>query len=563
MDFVSIAIGVIIGIVAMGALWMINKKNTNDKSPEAVLGTDSTNMLDEIERLEKDILANNWYSRADTKTGIDKAVASGINRLLDSAFDCLDDVPVVITVFDDKARFIYTNKLCREQGFTKDVCFGKTVYEVSPSDDTAEVVKCAELVVKTGEGKTIQVSFLSPTGEELVEVHIMHPIKNKDGKTTAVMVVNYDVTDILSKGKKLTAYQENEANDMAQKLREGLAKGKLEFKFTPAPHDEDTKAAASAYKRIGDTLQQSIDSISSYMMEITKILESVANGDLTNAITREFLGDFDPIKRSVNSIVNRLNETVQDISQVANGVSGGSAQLSQSSMDLADGTNQQILAVQEMSEGVGVIDTQAKDNASNAKKAADLSVTSRENAETGNAEMQNLLVAMDRISDSSNRISQIIKTIEGISFQTNLLALNAAVEAARAGEMGRGFSVVAEEVRNLAARSAEAAKETTALIEESINNVKDGTQAASDTASSLDKIVQNVTDVSAVINEIFESSNKQTTAIEVIHGDLKQISNVAQSSASTSEETAAAAQELDSQVAILEDKLSFFSINVK
>ena len=319
---------------------------------------------------------------------------------------------------------------------------------------------------------------------------------------------------------------------------------------------------AGDFLSIKDDFNHYIGEFPVYMKEITDMLSAIANGNLTATITREYVGDFNSIKQSVNVIVARLNETVVDISLVADGVSSGSAQLSRSSMDLSEGVSRQMIAMQEMTEGISLIDVQSKDNSNNAQKAAELALVSKDNAESGNNKMQHLLGAMERITVSSSKISQIIKTIEGIAFQTNLLALNAAVEAARAGEQGRGFGVVAEEVRNLAARSAEAAKQTSELIQESIASVQDGKKSATDTAESLGKIVQNVLDVSDVINEIFESSNNQTGAIGSINDDLLQINNVVQGSAATSEETAAAAEELDSQVAILKDKLSFFSTNL-
>ena len=313
-----------------------------------------------------------------------------------------------------------------------------------------------------------------------------------------------------------------------------------------------------AFLNITKTLNTTLAEVSSYIDEIDQVLARVADGDLQATISRNYVGSFDTIKGSVNSIIIRLNETLVDIGNVADGVSSGSAMLSRNAMDLSEGVTRQISSMEEMTNGLRLVDVQARDNSGNAQKAAELAVTSKTNAETGNSEMQNLLSAMGRITDSANKISQIIKTIEGIAFQTNLLALNAAVEAARAGEHGKGFSVVAEEVRSLAARSAEAASQTAQLIQESLDNVNEGTQAASDTANSLDKIVENVLDVSNVINEIFESSTQQTGAIGGINNDLEQINNAVQSSAATSEETAAAAEELDSQVDILKDRLAYF-----
>ena len=524
-----------------------------------VNNSDVSKLLDEVRRVSLAIRSNKWYERGDAEKfdGIGSSLIAEINAVIEAVFGYMNDTPAVITIFDKDLRVMWLNGLCEEQGFE----VGKKVSEIAPGEATATVEKNASQTIRTGENIQFKLVMDSPAGE-LTEEYIMSAIKNSKGEIIGATCVNFDMTEILAKGKKINAYQDFEAHDIKDKLNEGLAQGILHFNYAPEAYDEDTAPAAAAYKRIGDSLADSVAVIKSYVDEINEVLSAVSVGNLTTIITRNYIGDFDSIKLSVNSIITRLNETMVDISLVADGVSSGSSQLTQSSVDLSDGVSQQMLAMQEISEGIGVVDTQAKGNSTNSQKASGLASTSKSDAEAGNTDMQHLLGAMERIADSSNKISQIIKTIESIAFQTNLLALNASVEAARAGEHGKGFAVVADEVRSLAGRSSDAAKQTAELIQESMQNVQDGIKAASDTAASLDKIVKNVINVSDVIREISESSEKQTGTIGNINDDLLQVNQIVQGSAATSEETAAAAEELDGQVKILKEKLSFFSTGV-
>jgi methyl-accepting chemotaxis protein len=194
-----------------------------------------------------------------------------------------------------------------------------------------------------------------------------------------------------------------------------------------------------------------------------------------------------------------------------------------------------------------------KRNAENALSAKDLSSETRQAAETGSANMQEMNRAMADIQSASGNISKIIKTIDEIAFQTNILALNAAVEAARAGEAGAGFAVVADEVRNLAQRSANAAKETAEKIEDSIAKSANGVALSGKVTESLGQIVTKARQVDELVAEIATASREQSQGIDQVNTAVTQMDKVTQTNAATAEESASASEELSAQAATLRE----------
>jgi len=314
------------------------------------------------------------------------------------------------------------------------------------------------------------------------------------------------------------------------------------------------------FLKIKNSINDTVTNIASYIEEISEVLGAMANNDLDVDIKREYVGKFSNIKEALINIIVKFNYVISNIYSASDQVSSGAKQISESSMTLAQGAAEQAASVEQLSATIQSINENTRQNAENSKKAEDFSDRSKNNAARGNNDMELMLRSMEEIKDSSSKIAKIIRVIEDIAFQTNLLALNAAVEAARAGVHGKGFSVVADEVRSLSVKTSASAKETAELIEESISKVNEGTGIAGQTAETLKTIVEDINGVAEIISAVATASEDQTLAINQVMEGIGQVTEVVQTNSATSEESASASEELASQSDVLKEMVGAFNL---
>ncbi|MEQ1909923.1 MAG: methyl-accepting chemotaxis protein [Vicinamibacterales bacterium] len=251
--------------------------------------------------------------------------------------------------------------------------------------------------------------------------------------------------------------------------------------------------------------------------------------------------------RSAERTSRRLEQISASCIEGGNELASASAQVSMSSQSLAQTASEQAASLEETSATMEELASMTKQNADRAKQVATLMSEADTKATESNQAMTVATSSMIGIEESSNKVSRILKTIDEITFQTNILALNAAVEAARAGEAGLGFAAVAEEVRNLAQRSASAAKETASLIEESMSKARDGRQRVEQLGAALANITAHIREVRQLVDDVSTASQQQAHGIGQVSEAVAQMEQVTQTIATTSEENAAASEEVSSQ----------------
>jgi len=326
-----------------------------------------------------------------------------------------------------------------------------------------------------------------------------------------------------------------------------LANGETDFKI------EDYGIAEFAH------VYESYEKILEYNRTNAVIAESIADGDLTvDAVVKS---EKDLLGNSLAKLLKKNNEVLSGIRESSYQLTTGAEQVAAASQTLAQGSTEQASAIEEITVSMKDIEHMSQDNAKQANSASEIVVDTKNAASLGNGRMDQMKVAMEEINLSSEKIGKIIKVIDDISFQTNILALNAAVEAARAGTHGKGFAVVAEQIRELAGKSAQAAAETAEMIDDSIVKVHKGTKLTDDTAKALNDIMTGIDRVVDITESIAKASQDQAVAVSQIDQAINQVSMVVQNNSATSEECAAASEELSGQSLALREMISKYRLN--
>lgn len=291
-----------------------------------------------------------------------------------------------------------------------------------------------------------------------------------------------------------------------------------------------------------------------------EIASAVASGNLTMQIEVE-RGDTSSLLAALSEMQTRLQNMVSEIKTSAETIKVASAEIASGNSDLSSRTESQASSLEETSSSMETMTETVKQNADNARQANKMVQTASDVAVKGGEVVNQVVITMDEINQSSKKIVDIISVIDGIAFQTNILALNAAVEAARAGEQGRGFAVVASEVRSLAQRSAAAAKEIKTLIGDSVDKVRTGSTLVDQAGHTMEEIVASVRRVSDIMSEITAASQEQSTGIQEIGSAINQMDEMTQQNAALVEEAAAAAESLEEQAELLTTALNVFKLN--
>ncbi|AKR57447.1 hypothetical protein XM25_16995 [Devosia sp. H5989] len=322
----------------------------------------------------------------------------------------------------------------------------------------------------------------------------------------------------------------------------------------------DTSFPDAELNAIASSINNLVSTVDRGLSETGDVLGALAQTDLTHRVEGHYNGAFARLRDDTNAVADKLTEIVGQLKVTSQALKTATGEILSGANDLSERTTKQAATIEETSAAIEQLASTVARNAEDAGEASRKASGVARSAEEGGQVMGQANDAMERISASSSKISNIIGMIDDIAFQTNLLALNASVEAARAGDAGKGFAVVAVEVRRLAQSAAQASAEVKDLIEQSADEVKGGSKLVAEAAEKLQQMLAGVRDNNAALDSIARASREQASAIDEVTTAIRQMDEMTQHNAALVEQTNAAIEQTEAQASELDRVVDVFSL---
>lgn len=350
----------------------------------------------------------------------------------------------------------------------------------------------------------------------------------------------------------------NDITEPLEQLKERLtafSKGDLTSPFPKLQRDDEIA-------EIMQSASEMAERMNFVLLDINYLLGEMAecNYNIVSKDSSKYTGEFSQTFNSMKQMKDNMVSSIRYIGESSAQVSTGSGNLAESAQSLAEGATEQAGAVEELHATITTISDAAKSAAASAEEAYQRSQKYASLADKSSNDMKEMLEAMGRINETSQKIGNIISEIESIASQTNLLSLNASIEAARAGEAGRGFAVVADQIRQLAEQSSKSAVDTRTLIEGAMQEIDNGNKVADRAVASIETVVEGIGKLADASQELSDVSAHQSATLQEAEEGVNQISDVVQTNAAVAQQSSATSQQLSAQAAVLDGLIAKFRL---